>query len=64
MSDTTKLKEFATGKKRTMKEIVESKKKTDKTKAMNESTMEQAEYLENKYGPGDDLYYQDFSDYD
>ena len=52
MSDTTKLKEFATGQKRTMKEIVESKKKKDKTKAMNESTMEQAEYLESKYGPG------------
>jgi hypothetical protein len=64
MSDTTKLKEFATGEKRTMKEIVESKKKKDKTKAMNESTMEQAEYLESKYGPGDDLYYQDYSDYD
>ena len=64
MSDTTKLKEFATGQKRTMKEIVESKKKKDKTKAMNESTMEQAEYLESKYGPGDDLYYQDYSDYD
>jgi hypothetical protein len=26
--------------------------------------MEQAEYLESKYGPGDDLYYQDYSDYD
>jgi hypothetical protein len=64
MSDTTKLKEFATGQKQTMKEIVESKKKKDKTKAMNESTMEQAEYLESKYGPGDDLYYQDYSDYD
>ena len=64
MSDTTKLKEFATGQKRTMKEIVESKKKKDKTKAMNESTLEQAEYLESKYGPGDDLYYQDYSDYD
>ena len=65
MSDTTKLKEFATDKKRTMKEIVESKKKKDKTKAMNESTMEQAEYLETKYGPGDEGdYFQDFSDYD
>ena len=62
MSDTTKLKEFATGQKRTIKEIVESKKKKDKTKAINESTVEQAEYLESKYGPGDDLYYQDFSD--
>ena len=65
MSDTTKLKEFATGQKRTIKEIVESKKKKDKTKAMNESTVEQAEYLESKYGPGDEGdYFQDFSDYD
>ena len=48
-----------------MKEIVESKKKKDKTKAVNESTMEQAEYLETKYGPGDEGdYFQDFSDYD
>ena len=65
MSDTTKLKEFATGQKRTIKEIVESKKKKDKTKAINESTVEQAEYLESKYGPGDEGdYFQDFSDYD
>ena len=64
-SDTRVMEEFATGKKRTMKEIVESKKKKDKTKAMNESTMEQAEYLETKYGPGDEGdYFQDFSDYD
>ena len=37
----------------------------EKVKAMNESTMEQAEYLETKYGPGDEGdYFQDFSDYD
>ena len=33
-------------------EFVESKKKKDKTKAINENTVEQAEYLETKYGPG------------
>ena len=65
MSDTTTLKEFATGQKRTTKEIVESKKKKDKTKAINNQLMEQAEYLEQKYGPGDEGdYFQDFSDYD
>ena len=53
MSDTTKLKIFAKGDaKPTLKEFVESKKKKDKTKALNESTLEQAEYLETKYGPG------------
>jgi len=53
MSDTTKLKIFAKGDaKPTLKEFVESKKKKDKTKAINENTVEQAEYLETKYGPG------------
>ncbi len=53
MSDTTKLKIFAKGDaKPTLKEFVKSKKKKDKTKAINENTVEQAEYLETKYGPG------------
>tara|TARA_R100001509_G_scaffold161555_2_gene131078 strand:+ start:2246 stop:5227 length:2982 start_codon:yes stop_codon:yes gene_type:complete len=63
-SDTSKLKQVATDKKPTLKEFVESKKKKDQTNALNKNQVEQAEYLENKYGPGDDLYYQDFSDYD
>ena len=63
-SDTSKLKQVATDKKLTLKEFVESKKKKDQTNALNKDQVEQAEYLENKYGPGDDLYYQDFSDYD
>jgi len=48
-----------------MKEIVEGTKKKKKVQAMNEDTMEQAEYLETKYGPGDegDPNFQDFSDY-
>ena len=52
VSDTSKLKQVATDKKPTMKEFVESKNKKDKTRAINEDQVEQAEYLETKYGPG------------
>ena len=53
MSDTTKLKIYAKGdNKPTLKEFVESKRKKDKTKAINEDKVEQTEYLEEKYGPG------------
>ncbi len=51
-SDTSKLKEVATGKKQTLGEFVNSKKKKDKVKSINEDQVEQAEYLETKYGPG------------
>ena len=50
-SDTSKLKEVATGKKQTLSEFVNSKKKKDKVKQINEDQVEQAEYLEQKYGP-------------
>tara|TARA_R100001440_G_scaffold29404_1_gene47107 strand:- start:2760 stop:4355 length:1596 start_codon:yes stop_codon:yes gene_type:complete len=50
-SDTSKLKQVATGKKQTMSEFVNSKKKKDKVKSINEDQVEQAEYLETKYGP-------------
>ena len=50
-SDTSKLKEVATGKKQTMSEFVNSKKKKDRVKSINEDQVEQAEYLETKYGP-------------
>ena len=50
-SDTSKLKQVATGKKQTMSEFVNSKKKKDRVKAINEDQVEQAEYLETKYGP-------------
>ena len=52
ISDTSKLKQVATDKKPTMKEFIESKNKKDKTRAINEDQVEQAEYLETKYGPG------------
>ena len=50
-SDTSKLKQVATGKKQTLGEFVNSKKKKDKVKQINEDQVEQAEYLETKYGP-------------
>ena len=53
-SDTSKLKEVATGKKQTLGEFVNSKKKKDKVKKLNEDQVEQAEYLEQKYGPAPD----------
>jgi len=52
ISDTSKLKQVATDKKPTMEEFVISKNKKDKTRAINEDQVEQAEYLETKYGPG------------
>ena len=52
VSDTSKLKQVATDKKPTMEEFVISKNKKDKTRAINEDQVEQAEYLETKYGPG------------
>ena len=53
ISDTSRLKQIARGdKKPTLKEFVESKKKKDQTRALNKDQVEQAEYLETKYGPG------------
>jgi hypothetical protein len=53
-SDTLKLKEVATGKKQTLGEFVNSKKKKDKVEKLNKDQVEQAEYLEQKYGPAPD----------
>jgi hypothetical protein len=55
MSDTTKLKILAKGdNKPTLKEFVTSKRKKDATKKLNENPVEQAEYIETKYGPAPD----------
>ena len=55
MSDTSRLKIIARGdNKPTIKEFVESKRKKDKTKAINEDPVQQAEYLEEKNGPAPD----------
>jgi len=55
MSDTNRLKIIAKGDaKPTLKEFVESKKKKNAVKRLNENPVEQAEYLETKYGPAPD----------
>ena len=51
-TDTSKLKEFATNKKLTLNEIVESKKKRDYRKTLEHDSQTQADYIETKYGPG------------
>ena len=63
MSDTSTLKQFATNKKPTIKEFVESKNKKDRVQSINKDQVEQAEYLETKYGPAPDEgspYFQNF----
>ena len=54
MSDTSALKQFATGKPLSKKELAIAKQKQNQLKSLNESNVEQAEYLETKYGPGPD----------
>jgi len=58
-SDVSKLKEYATGKKQTLKEIVQSKKRKDKVKKLNEGDLEaQSDYIVNRQGD-----YVDYDDY-
>ena len=65
ISDTSRLKQVARGdKKPTLKEFVESKKKKDQTKAINQDRVEQAEYLETKYGPAPDEGDPNFQNFD
>jgi len=63
MSDTTKLKEIATGKKKTLGEFVKSKKKKEVSKKLNEDPMEQADYIESKYGPGPEPDFDDIENF-
>ena len=62
-SDISKLKEYATGQKQTLKEFIESKKRKDRVKAINEDTMEQAEYISGKYGDGPEPDFDDIEDF-
>ena len=55
MSDTNKLKSLG-GKNPSMKEILEGTKKKKRVQAINEDQVEQAEYLDTKYGPAPDDY--------
>jgi len=50
MSDTTKVKNYAEGKKPTLKDIVTSKKKRDAVKNFHDDQVAQMDYIENKQG--------------
>jgi len=63
MSDTSSLKQFATGKLDEM-DLKIRQDKLKKVQDLNENQMSQAEYLETKYGPGDDVSYKQFPDDD
>ena len=64
MSDTSKLKIIAKGDvKPTLKEFVTSKRKKDAAKKLNEDPMEQAEYIEGKYGPGPEPDFDDIENF-
>jgi len=60
-SDVSKLKEYATGKKLTMKEILEAKKRKDKVRYY-ESPEGQSQYVTERQGEADD-YYTDIDDF-
>ena len=50
LTDTTKLEAYATGKKPTIKKLLESEKKQKRVNRLHDDTMEQVEYIENKEG--------------
>jgi hypothetical protein len=52
MQDVSNLKQYATGKKLTLKEFVDARKKRKQFEEFSENQLDQAEYLESKYGPG------------
>jgi len=62
-SDVNTLKQYATGKGPTMKEFVESKKRKDRVKAINEDQMEAAEYISGKYGDGPEPDFDDIENF-
>ena len=61
MQDVSSLEEFATGKKLTGEKAAKAKKKREDFQRFSEDQVEQAEYLENKYGPYDDSAMDDFA---
>ena len=54
LTDTTKLEAYATGKKPNIKKLLKSEQKQKKIRQLNESNAEQANFIEEKYGPGPD----------
>ena len=65
-SDVSKLKEYATGKKLTMKEIVEAKKRKDRAKLISEDMEAQSDAVIRRQGDADDSFYSgsDYGDVD
>ena len=58
-SDVSKLKEYATGKKLTLKEFVQSKKRKDRAKQITEDPEAQSDAVIKRQGEADDSYYGD-----
>ena len=58
-SDVSKLKEYATGRGPTMKEIVQNKRRRDKAKAITEDPEAQSDAVIRRQGEADDSYYGD-----
>jgi hypothetical protein len=58
-SDVSKLKEFATKKKPTIKEMMQNKKRKDKAKAITEDSQAQSDAVVARQGEPDDSYYGD-----
>ena len=54
LSDTTQLEAYATGKRPTIKKLLESEKKQKKVQNLMEDQGNQIDYIETKYGPGPD----------
>ena len=61
MQDVSSLEEFATGKKLTGDKAAKAKKKQEDFQRFSEDNVAQAEYLENKYGPAERYYDEDFA---
>jgi len=61
MQDISSLEEYATGKKLTGIKAAKAKKKREDYQKFTEDPVEQAEYLEQKYGPYDDSAADDFA---
>ena len=61
MQDVSSLEEFATGKKLTGEKAAKAKKKREDFQKFTEDNQAQAEYLENKYGPAEQYYDEEFA---
>ena len=58
-SDVSKLKEYATGKKPTMKEFIQNKKRQDRAKQISEDPEAQSDAVIRRQGDADSSYYGD-----